>query len=416
MIGQQRIKIRKKSFRPVPTGRNVIAQDGVERRRNVILGMEGKLFQALQGRDNVSRPCRAWGWLASLPEVALSLHPRLFHRVPLGLKTESFNFHIILSLVLAAFSFPSLAKPQVAKSGTPPVVQVAAETIAQQDRLVLSTVAEVRASEAETTARLGAVALGYAPGIGTVREIKREQIALAINAAGFPAGTVQLVSPAVILVRRAAQTLDLALVREEIERVTLSELNASGATARLARLDLPALIEAPSGKLEIRATTNTVRDLFSPFTVFVELRQEGRAVNRFNVTAQVEAFASVLVAAREIAANTRLRPEHFKQEVKRLERPLNNYVIDPERLRGMAARRDFNRGDAITTEVISSEIVVHPGDQVRILGQSGPLQIMVTGEARAAGRIGDRIQVKNLQSGALLQAIVADEGLVRVRF
>ncbi len=323
---------------------------------------------------------------------------------------------IFLSLALAVLAFPSPAKPQVAKSGAPPVVQVAAETIAQQDRLDLGTVAEVRASEAETTARLRAVTLGYAPGIGTVREIKREQIVLAINAAGFPAGTVEVVSPAVILVRRAAQTLDLALVREEIERVTLSELNASGATARLARLDMPALIEAPSGKLEIRATTNTVRDLFSPFTVFVELRQEGRAVKRFNVAAQVEAFAPVLVAAREIAANTRLRPEHFKQEVKRLERPLSSYVIEPERLRGMAARRDFRRGDAITTEAISAEIVVHPGDQVRILGQSGPLQIMVTGEARAAGRIGDRIQVKNLQSGTLLQAIVADEGLVRVRF
>lgn len=323
---------------------------------------------------------------------------------------------IFLGLVLAAFAFSHPAKAQVATSGTQPVVQVLEENIAQQDRLVLGDVAEVRASEAETTARLRAIALGYAPGIGTVREIKREQIALALNAAGFTNGTVQLVSPAAILVRRAAQTIDPVLVREEIERVTLTDLNASGATARLSRLDLPTLIEAPSGQIEIRATLNSRHDLFSPFTVFVELRQEGHAVKRFNVTAQVEAFAPVLVAAREIAANTRLRPEHFKQEIKRLERPLSNYITDPERLRGMAARRDFSRSEAITTEAISSEIVVHPGDQVRIIGQSGPLQIVVSGEARAAGRIGDRIQVKNLQSGALLQAIVADEGLVRIRF
>jgi flagella basal body P-ring formation protein FlgA len=258
--------------------------------------------------------------------------------------------------------------------------------------------------------------LGYAPEVGLVREITRERLALAITAAGFAEGTVRLVSSPVILVRRAAQVIDLALVREEIERATLGEFNAAGATARLSRLDLPALIEAPAGKIEIRATTSQVRDVFAPFTVFVELRQEGRVVKRFNAVAQIEAFATVLVAAREIAANTRLRSEQFKAEVKRLENPLHDYVIDPERLRGMAVRRDLRRGDAITTEAISAEIVVRPGDQVRIMGQSGPLQIIVAGEARAAGRIGDRIQVKNLQSGTLLQAVVADEGLVRVRF
>lgn len=323
---------------------------------------------------------------------------------------------ILLGLVLVVWAFRGLAQSQVAQSGTQPVVQVAAESLAQQDRLTLGDVAEVRASNAETIARLRAVALGFAPNVGTVREIRREQMALAIASAGFASGTVELQSPAVILVRRVAQSLDLALVREEIERVTLSELNAAGATARLSRLDLPTQIEAPSGPVEIRATTGTVRDWFTPFTVFVELRQDGRVVKRINATAQVEAFASVFVAAREIAANTRLRTEHVKQEIKRLERPLSNYITDPERLRGMAARRDFRRGDAITTEAISSEIVVHPGDQVRIIGQSGALQIIVTGEARAGGRIGDRIQVKNLQSGALLQAIIVDEGLVRIRF
>jgi flagellar basal body P-ring formation protein FlgA len=316
---------------------------------------------------------------------------------------------IFLGFALLLFAFSNSSQAQA-------VVQVAAESVAQQDRLVLGDVAEVRASEAEITARLRAVALGYAPEVGLVREITRERLALAITAAGFAEGTVRLVSSPVILVRRAAQVIDLALVREEIERATLGEFNAAGATARLSRLDLPALIEAPAGKIEIRATTSQVRDVFAPFTVFVELRQEGRVVKRFNAVAQIEAFATVLVAAREIAANTRLRSEQFKAEVKRLEHPLHNYVTDPERLRGMAVRRDLRRGDAITTEAISAEIVVRPGDQVRIMGQSGPLQIIVAGEARAAGRIGDRIQVKNLQSGTLLQAVVADEGLVRVRF
>lgn len=321
---------------------------------------------------------------------------------------------IFFSLVLVCWAGAGYAQP--AKSATPSVVQVAAETIAQQDRLTLGDIAEVQANEPAIVTRLRAVSLGYAPNVGMTREIARERIALAIAAAGFAEGTVQLAAPAIVLIRRAAQNVDSLLLREAIEHATLDALNASGATARLSKLELPANVEAPAGQLEIRASAGQVRDVFSPFTVFVELWQEGRVVKRFNAIAQVEAFAPVLVVAREIAANTRLRSELFKTEVKRLERPLNQYITDPERLRGMAVRRAMARGEAIMTDAINSEIVVRPGDQVRIIGQSGALQLIVTGEARAAGRIGDRIQVKNSQSGALLQAVVADEGVVRIRF
>jgi flagella basal body P-ring formation protein FlgA len=324
------------------------------------------------------------------------------------MKLATFTIHLVVALAALCFAF--------ATTNAQPVVQVAAETIAQQDRLTLGDIANVAADNAETASRLRAISLGYAPNVGVTREIIRDRIALAIAAAGFAAGTVRLEAPAVARIRRAAQIVAPDLVREAIEHATLDELNASGATTRLSRLELPANIEAPAGTLDIRASAGPARDLFVPFTVFVELWQEGRVVKRFNATAQVEAHAPILVAAREIAENTRLRQESFKLEVKRLERPLNQYVTDPERLRGTAVRRALARGEAITTDAISAEIVVRPGDQVKIIGQSGALQLMVTGEARAAGRIGDRIQVKNVQSGALLQAVVADEGIVRIRF
>ncbi len=328
------------------------------------------------------------------------------------MKIEKLTIFFSVWLVFLA----SVATAQPAKIGSTAAVQVAAQTVARQDRLTLGDIAGVRAEEAETVTRLRAVSLGYAPNVGMTREIARERIALAIAAAGFAEGSVKLVAPAMVLIRRAAQNVDGFLIRDAIEHATLDALNASGATARLSKLELPANVEAPAGQLEIRASAGQVRDVFAPFTVFVELWQEGRVVKRFNAIAQVEAFAPVLVVAREIAANTRLRHDSFKLEVKRLERPLNQYVTDPEALRGMAVRRAMARGEAITTDAINSEIVVRPGDQVRIIGQSGALQLIVTGEARAAGRIGDRIQVKNAQSGALLQAIVADEGVVRVRF
>lgn len=297
-----------------------------------------------------------------------------------------------------------------------PLVRVAVETTAQNDLLTLGDVAEVLAHDPAAAERLRGISLGYAPQIGVIRDIPRERLALYLSAAGFPANRVRLIAPPSTLVRRAAQSIAPELVRSAVERVTLGELQASGATARLSRLDLPPIIEAPAGTLEIRAVIGGVRDFFTPFSVAIEMWQTGRIVRRFSTMAQVEAFAPVLVATRALPAQVRLRKDDVALEVRRLERPINTYLRDEQRLRGTSLQRPLARGQALTTDQLAAEIVVKPGDAVRIVSDADRLQIAAQGEARAAGRIGDRIQVKNAQSGLLLQAVVVDEGLVRVRF
>jgi flagella basal body P-ring formation protein FlgA len=227
---------------------------------------------------------------------------------------------------------------------------------------------------------------------------------------------VEIQSPPVVFVRRAAQTVEPSLIREAVERETLRKLRVGGVTARLVRLDLPALIEVPSGSVEARASAGGVRDPFKPFTVSIEVLVDGRVVRRFNASAEVEAFAPVLIAKRDIAAGSRLREADVKVEARRLEHALSAYLLDVASLRGAATQSAIAAGEPILTNLISSEIVIKPGDSVRITGESDSISINVIGEARGAGRVGDRIQVKNVQSGALLQAIVVDEGKVRVRF
>src|SRR5205085_327080 len=144
---------------------------------------------------------------------------------------------------------------------------------------------------------------------------------LQITAAGFPKDGVRIEGPEVAIIRRAAQIVDLALVREAVESVALADLTARGATARLMKLDLPAVIEVPTGAIEARASIRGVRDLFSPFIVSIELLVDGLVSRRLSATAQVEAFAPVIVAARALAENSRVRKGDVAVEVRKLERP-----------------------------------------------------------------------------------------------
>ncbi|HKX27691.1 MAG TPA: flagellar basal body P-ring formation chaperone FlgA [Blastocatellia bacterium] len=297
-----------------------------------------------------------------------------------------------------------------------PVVRVAAEITAQADRITLGDIAEVEADQPPVAQRLRSVALGYAPNVGAVRELTRDRIRLSITAAGFPQGTVRIEAPPLVRIRRSSQVVAPELAWAAVEQATLPELRTWGATARLSRLDLPPVIEVPSGLVEARAGVAGVRDPFAPFPAAIEILVDGRVAQRLNVTAQVEAFAPVAVAARELLANSRLHPTDAVIEVRRLERAASFYLRDAARLRGTSARRTVAPGETITADLLASEFVVKPGDPVKIISESGRLQVTAAGEARAAGRIGDRIQVKNNQSGLLLQAVVVDEGLVNISF
>jgi flagella basal body P-ring formation protein FlgA len=297
-----------------------------------------------------------------------------------------------------------------------PLITVHSETIARNDKLTLGDIADITNVDSSTGGVLKSINLGYSPEVGAVRQIFRDKIAVALAAAGFADDAVELRSQPTISVRRESQTVDLKLVGEVVEKTILSPLRARGIQAEFMNLELPMKVEVRTGVVEVRAMAANVRNLFTPFSVGVEIWIDGRSARRFNVLAQVEATAKVIVATTDLPETSRVRATDYRLEKVRLDKDLNTYIFEPVQLRGAKLMRAVSKNQPITTDSLAADIVVKPGDVVRIVGESGTLKISLTGEARASGHVGDRIQVKNLQSGTMLQAVVIDEGIVGVRF
>jgi hypothetical protein len=60
----------------------------------------------------------------------------------------------------------------------------------------------------------------------------------------------------------------------------------------------------------------------------------------------------------------------------------------------------------------AGEVVIRPRQRVWVQVNSGPLRVMVVGEAQQAGRLGQTIQVQNVDSKKVLTARVTGPGLV----
>ena len=313
-----------------------------------------------------------------------------------------YNYKVlpVLLLLSAAAAF---GQPRVS-------VKVAAESLVEGDAVLLGQVARV----SPVSERIAGISLGYAPGIGMTRELTRMQIVMALKASGVEESQFLLDTPPRMVVRRASQMIEPDKIREAIETAINRHFTASRIAAEIVRIDAAEAVIAPVGPVEIRASMVGVRNYSERFPVPVEIRVDGKVSRSFAVTAEVAAFADVLVANCDLAVNKMIEVKDFRLEKVRLEKNPTMYVRDPAALRGVQVIRPLESGRPIMLDAIVPATVIKLGDPVRIEAYAGRVKIVVNGEARANGRIGERILVKNKDSGAMLQGIVVDRGLVKI--
>ncbi len=295
-------------------------------------------------------------------------------------------------------------------------IRILNEKTVERDTIMLGDIAEIRANNLINEQRLKEISLGYAPNPGAIREIGCERILLTIFAAGFAENEFNLDSPKVVAVKRTAQILESKDLREEIEKAIVQSLESDGASAKITRLDVPEKLAMPGGKLSFVVAQNYIRNIFAPFIVSVEIRVDEKVFRRVSANVEIEAFAEILVANKDLPANAKLTNADFHLEKRRLLKPLANYVRTFEDLRGTIALKNIVENSELTKDTIAAGIIVKSGDKLTIIAKSGKLQISISGEALASGKIGDRIAVKNSASGATLQAKILDEGLVIVNW
>lgn len=314
----------------------------------------------------------------------------------------------IIAVVLAVFCCISI------HAQSRDLIKVSGESTVNGDMVELGMIARINADQARGD-RLRGITLGYSPGIGSSRELLRPQIELAIKAAGFDAAEFSLETPPKIVIHRASQNIPSVQIRSAVEKAIQTRFSDPKVATEILSIDAPADLTVPVGVVDIRASIAGVRSLFEKFQVPVEVRIDGKIVKTFSAAAEVSVFSEVLVAANELSIDKKLVPTDVKLQKIRLEKPLTSYLRDPSILRGVKMIKSVETGKPLTADSFVSAIVIKLGDTVRIEAYSGRIKIIAAGEATANGRIGDRISVKNKQSGVVLQALVVDEGVVWIK-
>jgi flagella basal body P-ring formation protein FlgA len=253
--------------------------------------------------------------------------------------------------------------------------------------------------------------IGRAPLPGNSRQIAIGQIEVRLRQAGIHPSSVKLIPPpgGSVKVTTATQEVTKAMVTT----VVLSRLQERAGADFYVSVEagdaLPLIV--PLGQLDLRM------EALPPgpgnYRANVGVHVDGQRYRTIQVRVQLESRQPVVVAARDIPAGAIILPEAVVQAIPDVSPPKEAF-LESAAVIGLETQRTIKQGEPITSKDVSVPLLVQAGDIVVIEALSGAITVKTLGVALQNGKLGDVIQVENIESRKEIMARIVTQGVVRL--
>lgn len=149
--------------------------------------------------------------------------------------------------------------------------------------------------------------------------------------------------------------------------------------------------------------------------ITVGIRCDGAKPWTIYVNAQVKLMRPVLVLGNPLSRGQVISESDLRLETRDIGRLNGGYLGDPRKVVGLQARMPLRAGYVLSAKVLMRPKLVRRGQTVTLLAQSQGFEVRSAGRALQDGVAGEQISVENLGSNRIIQGVVAESGLVRVK-
>ncbi|MEW6620393.1 MAG: flagellar basal body P-ring formation chaperone FlgA [bacterium] len=251
--------------------------------------------------------------------------------------------------------------------------------------------------------------IGQAPLPAGKRYITQEYVKLKILQAKIKEEDFNLIGATKIEITTSSQKLDVEEITKIAQEYILTNLNT---TARIAieSFNIRKNVILPAGKVEyeIENTPMLKNQVYLPVTIKVN----GTKYKTIRLGFKIHRFTNVVIAAKPLPRHHILTPVDIEIQ----EREIT--YINPAPIEDVIGKRlksPLTQGGILTYNLIEIPPLIKRGDVVMIKKEIGALIVQAKGIAKEDGRLGDEIQVKNVDSDKIINSIVEDSRTVVAR-
>jgi flagella basal body P-ring formation protein FlgA len=280
------------------------------------------------------------------------------------------------------------------------------------DRIVLADVAVVKSQNPSLAQKLRRLELSPSPNPGKSWFINRFDIIVALRRAGIDDKTVDLLSPEKIEVQRRFTLVTGQMLLRAVQEFAMKSASWPG-TMTVDSAHLPAELEVPCGKLELRAREGVQRLRRGQNCLPVDIIVDAQTYRTVNLSLIIKVVAPVLTARKSISRGDSIDASNTSIEIRDIT-DISDDVATEAFPAGWTAVMSLAEGTVIRQNFISEPAAVHAGDKVVVLVESG--QVRITGKATATqdGHIGQTITVRFENPDREVRGKVAEAGVIRI--
>jgi flagella basal body P-ring formation protein FlgA len=280
------------------------------------------------------------------------------------------------------------------------------------EKLRLEDVADVSSphiADDEAVIAMKKIELGASPAPGQKTTLSAMSILEALKASQVDLNKVGYSLPSVVAISRAGREVSEEEVRAAIESALSSQQREI--TIKQVKYDQP--VQVAPGALTLQA-----QELFNPapgqMAFMVTARSPGVDDMRFKVSAVVEEWRELPVAARSLPRGTLLEPSDIVMARLNTRNLPRDIADTPSKIIGMATSSGIGNGDAFQRSKLIIPPTIEIGAPVTMIVRSGSLEATASGVALEAGADGDEIKVRNDSSKRIVTGKIIGTGSVLV--
>ncbi len=133
------------------------------------------------------------------------------------------------------------------------------------------------------------------------------------------------------------------------------------------------------------------------------------------VSAMITVYEKILILSQPVQRGEIITSAQFFSERRDVSRLREDFFTEVEQVENKQATRPLATGTILSLRNVSEPVMVKKGDKVVISSSNTAFSITMGGLAMMDGVKGQRIRVKNENSGRLINATVVEPGLVSVK-
>ncbi len=252
--------------------------------------------------------------------------------------------------------------------------------------------------------------LARGPGYSAARAIHRDLVDQFVRAA-LPQLALSFEGPIESLVHRQGGVFSESAVAEAVREFVQDEAERAALTVEVLKVQVPKVLKIPPGKIVYRVRARPNRPLIGRQAFYVDMLVAGDNFQTIVVPTELAQTALVAVAVRDLERGQGLSAG----EVSWQERLLDRAPAQPIRREDAAELRTrlaVRAGTVLTSANTEVRPLVERRQTVTVTAKRGELMISLRAEALDSGAKGERVRLKNLESGQQLSGTVVDAGQV----